>query len=111
MDGFSKETYESSQVSGNWKPTNEQLLDYFIAFYFKNITAAIMVTPLHQNWWEMSDFVNWVDLQNIRIWFNSIIKPEDDRFGHYLLKSSRGVRHTQGGDNKTQTVVVQPRSL
>lgn len=77
MDGFSKETYESIRVGGNFDRLMKNL-DYFIAFCAKhNRTLCIMVNPLRQNWWEMPDFVNWVNAQNIRIWFNSIIKPED----------------------------------
>ena len=77
MDGFSKETYESIRVGGNFDRLMKNL-DYFISFCAKhNRTLCIMVNPLRQNWWEMPDFVNWVNAQNIRIWFNSIIKPED----------------------------------
>ena len=77
MDGFSKETYESIRVGGNFERLMKNL-DYFIAFCADhNRTLCIMVNPMRQNWWEMPDFVNWVNTQNIRIWFNSIIKPED----------------------------------
>jgi len=77
MDGFSKEIYESVRLKGD----RDKLMENFKWFqkYCKDNdrTLCIMINPMRQNWWEMPDFLNWVNEYNVHLWFNSIIKPAD----------------------------------
>lgn len=77
MDGFSKETYEAVRVRGD----HDKLMENFEWFnqYCKDNdrTLCIMINPMRQNWWEMSDFVNWCNDKDVHLWFNTIVRPED----------------------------------
>ena len=77
MDGFAKETYEKVRVNGK----HDRLMQNFEYFhrYCKDNkrTLCIMINPMRQNWQEMPDFVNFCNKQDIHLWFNSIIHPED----------------------------------
>ena len=94
MDGFSKEIYESVRIKGN----HDTLMENFEWFqqYCKdnNRTLCIMVNPMRQNWWEMADFVNWVNKYNVHVWYNSIIRPADQALWSLPAEKLRKVYDT-----------------
>ena len=49
---------------------------------------------MRQNWWEMPDFINWVNSKNIHIWFNSIIRPADQAIWSLPSPKLREVHET-----------------
>jgi MoaA/NifB/PqqE/SkfB family radical SAM enzyme len=77
VDGFSKETYESTRINGNF--TNlMQNIEWFKSYCHKHArTLCIMINPMRQNWWEMPDFVNWCNANSVHLWFNTIVRPEN----------------------------------
>lgn len=77
MDGFSKEIYESIRINGNHAKLHENF-EWFRDYCNENDrTLCIMINPMRQNWWEMIDFLNWCNKHSVHLWFNSIIRPED----------------------------------
>jgi hypothetical protein len=77
MDGFSKNIYESTRLNGDF----DKLIQNFQWFrdycHQKKKTLCIMINPMRQNWWEMPDFVNWCNENSVHLWFNTIVRPEN----------------------------------
>ena len=77
MDGFKKETYEKVRVNG----VHERLMKNFE--YFRNYckendrVLCVMINPMRENWQEMPDFLNFCNENNVQLWFNTIMRPED----------------------------------
>lgn len=77
MDGFSKEIYEQVRINGNHDRLHENF-EWFRNYCAENDrTLCVMINPMRQNWWEMSEFLNWCNEKDVHLWFNSIIHPEN----------------------------------
>jgi MoaA/NifB/PqqE/SkfB family radical SAM enzyme len=77
VDGFSKETYESTRINGNFTKLMQNI-EWFRSYCHKHErTLCVMINPMRQNWWEMPDFVNWCNANSVHLWFNTIVRPED----------------------------------
>jgi radical SAM protein with 4Fe4S-binding SPASM domain len=76
IDSLDKDNYESIRINGNF----EHLMQNFEIFrdycHAKNRILSIMVNPMKNNWWEMIDFVHFVEKHNVHLWYNTIHHPK-----------------------------------
>jgi sulfatase maturation enzyme AslB (radical SAM superfamily) len=77
MDGFSKQTYESTRVNADFERLMKHI-EWFNNYCQTNRrNLCIMINPMRQNWWEMPEFVNWCNENKVHLWFNTIVRPEN----------------------------------
>jgi sulfatase maturation enzyme AslB (radical SAM superfamily) len=94
MDGFSKETYEKVRINGNHDRLMENF-DYFHKYCKDNDRVlCVMINPLRQNWQEMPHFVNFCNDRNIQLWFNTIVRPEDQAIWNLSVEELRNIYQT-----------------
>ncbi|MCP4122207.1 MAG: radical SAM protein [Bacteroidetes bacterium] len=94
IDGFTKETYESIRLRGNF----DKLMANFEWFrqYCKDNdrTLCVMINPMRQNWWEMIDFLNWCNEKEVHLWFNTITRPEDQSIWNLPASELKNIYET-----------------
>ena len=76
IDSLNKTTYEAIRINGVF----EELMENFIKFrdycHRNNRILSIMVNPMRNNWWEMTDYVKFCDENKVYLWYNTIHHPE-----------------------------------
>ena len=86
IDSLDKETYESIRINGNFDVLMENF-DMFKNYCLSNNRIlSIMVNPMRNNWWEMSEFVRFTNAHGVHLWYNTIHHPE--HLGIWNLSSS-----------------------
>ena len=94
IDGFSKETYETVRVNAN----HDRLMQNFE--YFQNYckendrTLCVMINPMRTNWHEMPDFVNFCNKYGVHLWFNTIVRPEEQAIWNLPVEQLRDIYQT-----------------
>lgn len=77
IDSLIPERYAEIRVNGNL----DRVLENF--HYFKHYcklngrNICVMVNPMRTNWEEMPSFVDFCNVNNVHLWFNTIVHPED----------------------------------
>lgn len=77
IDSLIPDRYAAIRVNGNL----EQVLENFAWFrdYCKSDSRniCVMINPMRSNWEEMPEFVRFCNEQDVHLWFNTIMYPED----------------------------------
>jgi MoaA/NifB/PqqE/SkfB family radical SAM enzyme len=94
IDGFTKETYEKIRIHGDFDLLMENVKFYRAYCREHDRTLCIMINPMRQNWWEMSDFVNWCNELGIHLWYNTIVRPEDQSIWNLPSEKLREIYET-----------------
>ncbi len=94
VDGLSPETYESIRVGGNFAQLMENIGHFRDYCRANDRNLCIMVNPMRQNWWEMPDFVNWCNANDMHIWFNTIVRPAEQALWSLPADELRKIHHT-----------------
>lgn len=94
MDGFSKDTYEKVRINAN-HDRMMQNFEYFQMYCRENDrTLCVMINPMRQNWQEMPDFVNFCNKNGVHLWFNTIMRPEDQAIWNLPAEQLRKIYST-----------------
>ncbi len=77
IDSLDAERYRTIRVNSDLNKVIENF--HFLRNYCqsKNRSLCIMINPMRNNWQEMPDFVNFCNANNVHLWFNSIMHPEE----------------------------------
>lgn len=76
IDSLDKKNYESIRVNGDFDVLMENF-DIFNKYCKENDRSlSVMVNPMRNNWWEMSEFVKFTNEHKVNLWYNTIHHPE-----------------------------------
>ena len=77
LDSLTPEIYETIRVNAKFDRVLENF--HFYQQYTKqnNRTMCLMVNPMRNNWFEMPEFIRFVNKHQINIWFNTIHRPAE----------------------------------
>jgi sulfatase maturation enzyme AslB (radical SAM superfamily) len=75
IDSLTPDIYETIRVNAKF----DRLMEHF-QFYHQYCkdnkrTMCIMVNPMCNNWYEMPEFIRFVNKHNVNIWYNTIHRP------------------------------------
>jgi radical SAM protein with 4Fe4S-binding SPASM domain len=104
MDGFSKETYETVRLNADHRKMMENFKFFHQYCAENNRTLCIMINPMRQNWQEMPDFVNFCNDHNIHLWFNTIMRPEDQAIWNLPAEELQKIYDT------LSAAIIKPRT-
>lgn len=77
LESFKKETYEKIRVKGNYDKIMQNL-EWFTEYgKRKNYIFSVSVCPIKQNRFEIPEIIEECNKRNIRIYFNTVLKPEE----------------------------------
>jgi molybdenum cofactor biosynthesis enzyme MoaA len=75
LDSLTPEIYETIRVNAHFDRVMEHFLFYKEYTRENKRTMCLMVNPMRNNWFEMPEFIRFVNKHNINIWFNTIHRP------------------------------------
>ena len=77
LDSLTPSIYETIRVNAHFDRVMEHF--HFYRQYTKenNRTMCLMVNPMRNNWFEMPEFIRFVNKHQINIWFNTIHRPAE----------------------------------
>ena len=75
LDSLTPDIYETIRVNAHFDRVMEHF--HFYQQYTKENkrTMCLMVNPMRNNWFEMPEFIRFVNKHQINIWFNTIHRP------------------------------------
>ncbi|MCO5249553.1 MAG: radical SAM protein [Chitinophagales bacterium] len=77
IDSLIPERYAQIRVNSDLNKVLENF-EYFKNYCQKNNRKiCVMINPMRNNWEEMPEFVRFCNENNVHLWYNSIIYPED----------------------------------
>jgi len=75
LDSVNKENYEFIRKNGNFENLISNF-EYYKQYALQNNTfLSVRICPLQQNWKELPEIFNFINEQNISLFFNSVIFP------------------------------------
>lgn len=75
LDSLTPDIYETIRVNAHFDRVMEHFLFYQQYTKANNRTMCLMVNPMRNNWFEMPEFIRFVNKHQINIWFNTIHRP------------------------------------
>ena len=75
LDSLTPDIYETIRVNAHFDRVMEHFLFYQQYAKQNNRTMCLMVNPMRNNWFEMPEFIRFVNKHQINIWFNTIHRP------------------------------------
>lgn len=76
IDSLEKENYESIRLNGDFDILMENFQKFNRYCKDNNRGLSVMVNPMRNNWWEMSEFVKFTNEHKVNLWYNTIHHPE-----------------------------------
>lgn len=87
IDSLDKTNYEVIRINGNFNVLMENFKIFLKYCKDNNRTLSVMVNPMRNNWWEMPDFVEFANVNQVHLWYNTIHHPS--HLGIWNLPSSK----------------------
>lgn len=77
IDSLIPERYSEIRVNGNLESVLKNF-NYFKQYCKLNgRNICVMINPMRTNWEEMPSFVDFCNVNNVHLWFNTIVHPEE----------------------------------
>jgi hypothetical protein len=78
IDSIHKDTYEEIRIRGKHARVMDNF-EYFRAYTRRKDTyMQLSINPLRRNWHELHEYVDFCNLHDLRIWFNTIVYPHSE---------------------------------
>jgi len=77
IDSFVEETYNKIRVNSDFK-TVRRNFSYFLDYSRrKDLQMAVVICPMRQNWREIPDIVKYLNDENIKLSFTTVLRPPE----------------------------------
>lgn len=75
IDSLIPERYEAIRINGKFDVLMENFAKFRRYCHDNDRWICVMVNPMNNNWDEMVEFVEWCDVQNVFLHYNTILYP------------------------------------
>lgn len=77
IDSLIEERYSQIRINGDLKKVLENFIFFKDYCNSNKRSLCVMINPMKNNWDEMPAFVSFCNQNNVHLWFNTIVHPED----------------------------------
>jgi molybdenum cofactor biosynthesis enzyme MoaA len=75
IDSLDKKNYESIRINSIFEETMKNFIKFKNYCHENNKVLSVMVNPMRNNWWEMTDYVEFCNEHKVNLWYNTIHHP------------------------------------
>ncbi|MFQ6610438.1 MAG: radical SAM protein, partial [Fidelibacterota bacterium] len=77
IDSFVEKTYSSIRLQSDYKKVMENFWYFLDYCRRKDLTMTVVVCPMRQNWKEIPDIVKFLNDENIKLSFTTVLRPPE----------------------------------